>query len=122
MNPSMERQFKEYFADKKLEMIKMLRKFVNVDSHTYNKTGVDRLGDTITNKMTELGFSLKTIQQKEFGNQIAAKNSSRGKNRVLILVHLDTVLPYKRGDYSFRIKNGRIALGPGVADMKGGFG
>jgi glutamate carboxypeptidase len=118
MNRSVEGQFKEYFADKKLEMIRMLRGLVNVDSHTYNKTGVNQLGDTIKNKMAELRFSLKTIQQKEFGDQIVAKNLFGGKNRVLILVHLDTVLPYEKGGYSFGIENGRIALGPGVVDMK----
>jgi len=64
MKFSVERDFREYFANKKLEMIKMLRDFVNVDSHTYNKSGVNQLGDIVSNKMTELGFRLKTIKHR----------------------------------------------------------
>src|SRR5512136_1000668 len=99
MNLSMQRQLKEYFESNKLEMLRMLRGFVNLDSHTYNRTGVNQLGDTIKKKMAELRFGFKTIQQKEFGNQIIAKNSFGGINHVLIFVHLDTVLPYEKGGY-----------------------
>ena len=115
---SIETGLEKYFLSKKSEMTKMLRDFVNVETHTYNQNGVNQLGNIISNKMRELGFSLKIIKQHEFGNQIIAKNSFQSNNRIFILTHMDTVLTYEKGGYSFRIKDGNIALGPGVADMK----
>ncbi len=118
MTYSIETDLEKYFLSKRPEMIRMLRDFVNKDTHTYNQTGVNQLGTIISNQMRKLGFTLQVIRQKEFGNQIIAKNSSQSKNRILILTHMDTVLPYEEGGYSFRIRNRNMALGPGVADMK----
>jgi glutamate carboxypeptidase len=119
MKTPIEKTLKNYFLNKKPEMIRMLGSIVNINSQTYCKKGVDFLGQLMAKKIAEVGFNIETIKQKELGNQIIAKKGSRVKSRILIMTHLDTALLGGKEGYPFRIKNNNIALGAGIADMKG---
>jgi len=104
MNASIEKKLKDCFLNKNLEMLEMLRTIVNINSQTHYKNGVEYLGQLMTEKMIGLGFNIEVIKQKEFGNQIISRKEGKGQRRILIMGHLDTVLPGGKKGFPFRIK------------------
>ncbi|TVR09971.1 MAG: M20 family peptidase [Salinarimonadaceae bacterium] len=103
-------------------MLALLEEVVNIDSGSYDKAGVDEVGERFARFFEEHGVPVQTIQNADFGDAIrAAANSSGGGNRPIVLLgHRDTVFP--KGEAArrpFTIRDGR-AYGPGVCDMKGG--
>ncbi|MFZ5497158.1 MAG: M20/M25/M40 family metallo-hydrolase [Verrucomicrobiota bacterium] len=93
---------------------------VRIDSPTENLAGVRRMGGHFAAQLAELGFAARFVPLPEStgraGHLVAERQGTRGK-RVLLLGHLDTVLP----GGSFR-REGDTVHGSGVADMKGGDG
>jgi len=91
---------------------------VRVDSATENLAGVRRLGEHFVAQLTELGFEARFVplpaSTGRAGHLVAERKGTKGK-RVLLIGHLDTVFP--GGEFR---REGNIAHGSGVADMKGG--
>ncbi len=91
---------------------------VRIDSATENLAGVRRLGEHYATQLTALGFEARFVELPadtgRAGHLVAGRKGTQGR-RVLLLGHLDTVLP----GGSFR-REGDIVHGSGVADMKGG--
>jgi len=90
---------------------------VRIDSSTENLAGVRQLGERFARQFTELGFDARFVPLPETGRAghlVATRRGSRGK-RLLLIGHLDTVFP----GGTFR-RDGDVAHGAGVADMKGG--
>jgi len=110
----------DFIDSKEAEMLELLEKLVNIDSGSYTKTGVDRIGNILAERLADLDFSVKRIPQKELGDHVVGFKPGSDKRRILLIGHMDTVfaegISAKR---PFRIDSGR-AYGPGVADMKGG--
>jgi len=103
-------------------MLALLAELVNIDSGSYDKTGVDAVGARIAFFLAEHGVSVTTIPVEDYGDALKAQVAgSGGANRPIVLMgHRDTVFP--KGEVAhrpFRIAEGR-AYGPGVADMKAG--
>jgi len=103
-----------------------LQATVNIDSGTYTKPGVDRLGAYLQERLRAVGFSTHLVQQEELGNHLVAThvgNAPQGA-RLLLIGHIDTVFPEgeaRRRPFALSRQNGRhIASGPGVLDMKSG--
>ncbi|MBA2286434.1 MAG: M20 family metallopeptidase [Ktedonobacteraceae bacterium] len=103
-----------------------LQATVNIDSGTYTKAGVDRVGVYLQQRFQALGFSTHFDRQPEFGDHLVATRRGSAPNgpRLLLIGHMDTVYP--DGDVALRPftsgqRDGkRIASGPGVLDMKSG--
>ena len=110
----------EYIDTKETEMLEFLEKLVNIDSGSYNKAGVDQIGDVLAERLAVLDFTVQRSPQKEFGDHVIGRKAGSGDRRILFIGHMDTVFPTgtvkKR---PFRIE-GDQAFGPGVVDMKGG--
>lgn len=91
---------------------------VRIDSQTENLAGVRQLGQHFANQLAALGFDARFVPLPEItgraGHLVAEHKGTKGK-RVLLIGHLDTVLP--GGEFR---RDGDIAHGSGVADMKGG--
>jgi glutamate carboxypeptidase len=91
---------------------------VRIDSQTENLAGVRRLGEHFVPRFSALGFEARFVPLPETmaraGHLVAEHRGTRGK-RVLLIGHLDTVYP--GGEFR---REGDIAHGAGVADMKGG--
>ena len=91
---------------------------VRIDSQTENLAGVRRVGEHFAAQLAALGFDARFMPLPEStgraGHLVAEHKGTKGK-RVLLIGHLDTVLP--GGDFR---REGDIAHGSGVADMKGG--
>ncbi|NJO34971.1 MAG: M20 family metallopeptidase [Rhodospirillales bacterium] len=103
-------------------MLALLRDAVNTDSGSYDKAGVDAVGELFTDFFTEHGLLTTREPHDRFGDAIHIRLDDTRANEkpILLMGHRDTVFP--KGEAArrpFRIDNGR-AYGPGVCDMKGG--
>lgn len=103
-----------------------LKAIVNIDSGTYTKAGVDRVGAYLQERFHASGFSTHFDKQRQYGDHLVATHSGNNPDgpRILLIGHMDTVFaegaaqerPFTLGE-----RNGmRIATGPGVLDMKSG--
>jgi len=104
------------------EEIVALEKVVNMDSGTFNTTGVREVGRYFQQELESLGFKTRWISMPEemrrAGHLIAehVPENSRG-NRVLLIGHMDTV--FEGQGHRFE-RSGDTVSGAGSMDMKGG--
>jgi glutamate carboxypeptidase len=104
------------------EMFTLLEKMVLVQSGTFNKTGVDCVGQIVTDFFADLPLHCKRVVQDRFGDHLVfttPATEADSKNNILITGHMDTVFPEDTDFNSFR-EDGDKVYGPGVIDMKGG--
>lgn len=108
-----------------------LKNIVNIDSGTYNKQGVDRVGKYLQERFQAFGFSTRFDRQERYGDHLIATHQGNAPNgpRLLLIGHMDTVLadgeaqrrPFTISSSPIYPGRGvRIATGPGVLDMKSG--
>ncbi len=101
-------------------MLELLRRFVELESPSDNKTAVDILGKVLAQEFQSLGGRVTLLPQSEHGDHLRAEFAGETGKPVLLLGHFDTVYPLGTlASMPFRIDNGR-AFGPGVYDMKAG--
>ncbi|HMD66177.1 MAG TPA: M20 family metallopeptidase [Stellaceae bacterium] len=112
----------EHLGRQHQAMVAMLAELVNIDSGSYNKRGVDSVGDRLRAQFEAAGISCESIRNATYGDCMAARlPGTNGDNRPIVLMgHRDTVFPDgTAAERPFRI-DGNQAFGPGVADMKAG--
>ncbi len=103
-----------------------LKVIVNIDSGTYTKAGIDRVGAYLEDRFRSFGFSTTFDKQQEYGNNLVATHEGKTPKgpRILLIGHIDTVFPageVERRPFALSERNGvHIATGPGVLDMKSG--
>jgi len=114
-----------WLATQQDAMVAMLREMVDIDSGSYNKPGIDAVGDVVRRFMASHDIPVETVAQQKHGDCLRAlapwdgPTGNAGGN-IVLMGHRDTVFP--DGEVSrrpFTIRDG-IAYGPGVADMKAG--
>ncbi len=102
------------------EYLDKLSALVNVDCGTGNKPGVDQVGRLFRSYLREAGFELLDYPLDQYGDCCLASLYGRGKARLMLLGHLDTVYPPGTvAERPMRFEGGHI-LGPGACDMKAG--
>jgi glutamate carboxypeptidase len=110
------------------DMLALLKRLVETESPSHDKSAVDRVGMLVAEECRRLGAQVEIHSQTEIGNHIEARffhprrlpQDKTGANGILLLAHMDTVFPLGTLErMPFHEKNGRV-FGPGVADMKGG--
>ena len=105
------------------EMLALLEEVVNIDSGSYNKAGVDKVGEVFRKHLESAGISTTVFPLEDYGNCLLAEvpgTAGPDAPHVLLLGHMDTVFPDGTvAERPYRVENG-IAYGPGVADMKAG--
>jgi glutamate carboxypeptidase len=113
-----ERQLVAYVDAHRADFARDLEAAVQIDSATENLSGVKQMGEYFAREFAALGFEARFVPlpatTNRAGHLLATRLGSRGK-RLLLIGHLDTVLP--GGNYR---REGDKALGSGVSDMKGG--
>ncbi len=103
-----------------------LKNIVNIDSGTYNKRGVDHVGQYLQQRFQAFGFSTRFERQEQYGDHLIAMHNGNAPNgpRLLLIGHMDTVLAdgeAQRRPFTISSQGGvRVATGPGVLDMKSG--
>ena len=103
------------------EAIALLEKTVNIGSGTMNHAGVRAVGDVMAGELDALGLETRWIDMPEEMNRaghLFATKKGQGK-RFLLIGHLDTVFEAD-DDFQAFTRDGNIATGPGIADMKDG--
>jgi glutamate carboxypeptidase len=115
----------DWLANQQDAMVAMLREMVDIDSGSYNKAGIDTVGDVIRRFMARQNIPVETVVQQKHGDCLRAlapwdgPEGNAGGN-ILLMGHRDTVFPDgEAARRPFTIRDG-IAYGPGVADMKAG--
>ena len=108
------------------EYLHDLKTIVNIDSGTFTKAGIDRVGAYLQNRFQTLGFSTYFDKQEQYGDHLIATHTGQSQHgpRIVLIGHIDTVLPdgeTARRPFTIKQDNGmRVATGPGVLDMKSG--
>lgn len=117
-----EAQICAWLAEQHGPMLALLEDVVNIDSGSYDKAGVDQVGDRFIRHYNERGMLTKVEPHETFGNAIHIRldDSLSNEKPIVLMGHRDTVFP--KGEVAkrkFKIEGTR-AYGPGVADMKAG--
>lgn len=102
--------------------LQLLEQAVNVDSGSGNVDGGNRVGEILTSRLRALGIDVQSLPAEAPGlaNNIVATLKGRGKARILLIGHLDTVFePGTAARRPYRT-DGTRAYGPGISDEKGG--
>ncbi len=111
-----------WLAERKPDMLALLEEVVNIDSGSYDKAGVDAVGDRFARFFEEQGIETTRVAIEGYGDAIKAHvaGSGGGNKPVILMGHRDTVFP--KGEVAHRPFSieGERAFGPGVCDMKGG--
>ncbi len=102
--------------------LQLLEQVVNIDSGTGDVDGCRKVAGVLIPRLMALGMTVESVPAEQAGlaENTVATLTGRGKTRILIIGHIDTVFgpgtalrrPYHTDD--------RRAYGPGVADEKGG--
>jgi glutamate carboxypeptidase len=101
--------------------VQLLERIVNINSGTYNPTGVVAADKVIEPEFQVLGFKTRWINMdavKRAPHLVAERRGNRGK-RILLIGHTDTVFEPSSPFQRFQ-RLGDRALAPGGSDMKGG--
>ena len=102
-------------------MLALLRRLVELESPSTDKTATDRLGDVLAEELGASGAQVTHLPADRHGNHVrAVAGDSPDDGQILVLGHMDTV--WEMGTLQaipFRVENG-IAYGPGIFDMKAG--
>jgi len=113
-----ERAIVDWLAPRREEMTALLEQAVKIDSPSENIAGVRAMGARFATELEALGLTARwvdlPVESGRAGHLFAERKGARGK-RVLMIGHLDTVLP--GGKF---VRNGDTARGSGVNDIKGG--
>jgi glutamate carboxypeptidase len=107
-----------YIDAHRADFVRDLETAVKIDSATENLAGVRQVSDLFGAQLRELGFDYQFVplpaETKRAGHLVAERKGAQGK-RVLLIGHLDSVLP----GGTFRLE-GDKAFGAGSSDIKGG--
>ncbi|TES52465.1 M20 family peptidase [Halalkalibacterium halodurans] len=101
------------------EMLSLLKALVNIDSGSYHKEGVDRVGRMLTNAFKQIGFKVAIFKQERYGDHLLFTHPHAFDPKILLVAHMDTVFPVGTAAVRPFQLIGTRAYGPGVIDMKG---
>ena len=102
--------------------IDLLEKTVNISSGTMNLEGVRELGRVMQQELDALGLDTEWIEMPadmQRAGHLVGRQSGTDGTRFLMIGHLDTVFEAEDAFQAYS-REGNIARGPGIADMKSG--
>jgi len=117
---SMVRELQACLKPRTQEMLALVRELVMIEAGSYDAGQVAKVGEALGARWKSLGFEEKRQPLEGFGPQRSFHLKGRGRGKLVILGHADTVWPAgSQPDWGFS-EDGTHAYGPGVGDMKGG--
>lgn len=97
----------------------LLKRLVETESPSHDKSAVDRVGAIVAQEARKLGAQVEIIKNQGAGDHIISRWGT-GKDGILLLCHMDTVFPLGTlSKMPYREADGKI-YGPGTLDMKAG--
>jgi glutamate carboxypeptidase len=116
--PELAERIRESVRHQHFEIIASLKQLVEVNSHSRNYDGINRVGDMVARFMPGILHRRIITDRNSVKHLIFAGSELNGKPVVLI-GHTDTVFPPDSKFQNFMEVGDRIH-GPGTSDMKGG--
>jgi len=114
-------QVLKWLGQREDQMVKLLARLVNTDSNSYDKAGVDTIGDIIREFLQDHGIDCEKIRLDSRGDALHGRSVGTSNHApVLLMGHMDTVFPTGEADRRPFRTEGHIGYGPGAADMKAG--
>ena len=108
----------DWLGGRQEEMVALLERSVLIDSPSENVAGVKAVADLFAGELKTIGLEPRwvplPVESKRAGHLFAERTGTKGK-RLLLIGHLDTVLP--GGKFT---REGDTGRGSGVNDIKGG--
>jgi glutamate carboxypeptidase len=128
---SLEREMVAQIETDSAEDKQLLEQIVNINSGTMHLAGIESVKDVVAPKFEVLGFRVRWVplQAKtgRAGDLVAEHLCPMGEGhcgkRLLLIGHMDTVFEPSSPFQKFAVvpdTAGKVATGPGIADMKGG--
>ncbi|HET7605326.1 MAG TPA: M20/M25/M40 family metallo-hydrolase [Sphingomicrobium sp.] len=121
LSPAEQRMMQTVDAEQQ-RTLSLLERWVDQNSGTLNKAGVEAVRDLVAPEFEALGFTTEWIDMSAAGRAghfVARHAGSRSGKKLLLIAHLDTVFeadsPFQRWT-----RDGDQAHGPGAGDDKGG--
>ena len=111
-----------YLEGREAAMLSSIERLVNVNSYTDHREGGLVVSEMLAEELSRIeGVSVRVVPSARFAPHViastrAAEGSSAGA--IAVVGHLDTVFP--PGTFEGFTRDGALARGPGVLDMKGG--
>lgn len=115
-----EQRMAEWIDAHREDAIALLEETVNIDSGTLNLEGVAQVGQVMRRELDGLGLETEWIElpaEMQRAGHLIGRKEGTGGPKFLLIGHLDTV--FESDGAPFR-REGNVASGPGVVDMKGG--
>ncbi len=113
-----ERAIADWISGKQEDMVSLLEKAVKISSPSEDVAGVRAMHELFAAELQAIGLTPRWVPLPEAsqrgGHLFAERTGAKGK-RLLLIGHLDTVLP--GGKF---VRDGATGRGSGVNDMKGG--
>lgn len=125
----LESRIAAWLAGRQQEMLDELEAMVNTDGGSYDKAGVDAVGERVKAFCGRHAIPVEVIPGRDYGDCLRATvageaagagGAGNARRNIVLMGHRDTVFP--KGEPArrpFRVEGG-IATGPGVCDMKAG--
>ncbi|HEY3594509.1 MAG TPA: M20/M25/M40 family metallo-hydrolase, partial [Polyangiaceae bacterium] len=107
----------EWLASQAAAMESWLAELVEQNSYTANREGGNRVGELLRQRFRAPGLVCNVEPSQKYADHLVFRTSAKGAPVVLV-GHLDTVFP--PGSFEGYRRDGALARGPGVLDMKGG--
>ena len=97
----------------------LLESVVNINSYSRNPAGVNQVEDHFQAAFEALGLKTSRTRTPTCGDILVAESATGVSRGTVLIGHADTVYPPSSPFQRFS-RDGDIARGPGVLDMKGG--
>ena len=97
---------------------KLLEEVIDINTYYKNIEGVNKLGNIIRKRFSNLGFSYESIPQTEIGNMLFFTNSDDGEYDFLLVGNLDNNSTLKKQRYFAKTEH--KFFGTGIWEHKGG--
>ena len=109
-----------WLAEQAKTMEKALAELVEVNSFTENVDGGRQVGAMLEELYAIDGLESRRVASTKFADHLVVSSSwtTMGQSPIALVGHLDTVFP--PGTFEGYKRDGDLARGPGVLDMKGG--
>lgn len=109
-----------WLSDKGGAMEEALSELVNVNSYTENVEGGNKVGGLLKSVFEIEGLETNRVASKRFADHLVVSSTwtTVGQSPIALIGHHDTVFP--PGAFEGYRRDGDLARGPGVLDMKGG--
>jgi glutamate carboxypeptidase len=118
---AVERRIRDHVQRRREEQVAYLERVVNIPSGTLNLAGVREVGAVFRRSLDSLGFTTRWAELPastgRAGHLVAEHRGRRGRTRILLIGHLDTVF---EGEGQQFARSDSVASGAGSGDMKGG--